>query len=118
MPHDKLFCDEMADVDAISSAVPPRTSCDAMGLPDWVYAPAKKVNQAKPALLSVDTLITVDDVASYLRVSTKTVRRQIAAGHISAIRIGRSIRVSPDELVRLFSDKYSRIINRKKQYRE
>lgn len=118
MSHDKPFYDEMADVDAISSAVPPHSfSCDAQ-LPDWVHVPAEKVDQPTPAKHNADALLTVDDVAAYLRVSTKTVRRQIAAGHISAIRIGRLIRVSPAEIMRLTGIKYNSFISNKEQYRE
>lgn len=113
MSNYEPFRDQLADVDAIRSTAPPRAPWGDAQLPDWVNAPAEKIDRPKPALLAVDALLTVDEVAAYLRVSTKTVRRQIASGHISAIRIGRSIRVSPDELARLFSGKYSRVINRK-----
>jgi len=117
MSHDKPFYDEMADVDAISSAVPPHScSCDAQ-LPDWVHVPAEKVDQPTPAKHNADALLTVDDVAAYLRVSTKTVRRQIAAGHISAIRLGRLIRVSPEEVMRLTGINYNSFISNKEQYR-
>jgi len=118
MSCDKPFCEQSSNVDAVRSAVSSRTPCGAMGLPDWVHAPAEKVAQPKPALLSVDTLMTVEEVAAYLRVSTKTVRRQIAAGHIQAIRIGRSIRVSPDELACLGRIKYQCDSNSNDDYRE
>ena len=112
------ICAQSGDEEYVHRSVPSRTSCGAIGLPDWVHAPADKVDQPKPALLAVDTLMTVDDVAAYLRVSTKTVRRQIAAGHISAIRIGRLIRVSPEELMRLTGIKYNSVISNKEKYRE
>jgi len=83
-------------------------------LPSWVNEPAGDVEQEAPASRrKVEAFLTVDDVAAYLRVSTKTVRRQIAAGHISAIRIGRLIRVSAEELMRLTGIKYNRVISNK-----
>lgn len=118
MSAEEPFCHQSTDVDAVRSAVPSRTPFGAMDLPDWVHAPAEKVAQPKTALLSVDTLLTVEEVAAYLRVSTKTVRRQIAAGHIQAIRIGRSIRVSPEELACLGINKYQCNNNSNDEYRE
>lgn len=119
MSCDKPFRDQSSDVDAVRSAVPSRAPFGAMGLPDWVHAPAEKVDQPKRASLGmVDTLMTVEEVAVYLRVSTKTVRRQIAAGHIQAIRIGRSIRVSPEELACLGISKYQCDSNSNDEYRE
>lgn len=88
-------------------------------LPSWVNEPAGDVEKEAPASRrKVEAFLTVEDVAAYLRVSTKTVRRQIAAGHISAIRIGRLIRVSPEEIMCLVYGKYSRVISNKEQYRE
>jgi excisionase family DNA binding protein len=119
MSCDKPFRDQTADVDAVCSGVPSCAPCGAMGLPDWVHAPAEKVDQPKRAPLgTVDALMTVEEVAAHLRVSTKTVRRQIAAGHIQAIRIGRSIRVSPEELACLGSYKYQCSSNSNDGYRE
>lgn len=118
MSCDKSFRDQSGDVDAVRGAVAPRALFAAAPLPDWVHAPAEKVDQPKPALLAVDTLLTVEEVAAYLRVSAKTVRRQIAAGHIQAIRIGRSIRVSPEVLACLGSNKYQCTNNSNDEYRE
>lgn len=39
-------------------------------------------------------LLTIDEVAVHLRVSTRTVRRLIASGDLQASKIGRSVRVS------------------------
>jgi excisionase family DNA binding protein len=119
MSCDKPFRDQSGDVDAVRSATSSRASFGEVLLPDWVHAPAEKVDQPKRASLGiVDTLMTVEEVAAYLRVSTKTVRRQIAAGHIQAIRIGRSIRVSPEDLACLGSDKYQCDSNSNDEYRE
>ena len=40
----------------------------------------------------------IDEVAAILRVSTKTVRRLIARRELAACRLGRSVRVHPDDL--------------------
>ena len=47
-----------------------------------------------------DPLLSVEEVATYLAVSPKTVRRLIAVGAIAVFRVGRSIRVPPKELQR------------------
>ena len=46
----------------------------------------------------VSRLLLVDQVAEGLGVSPKTVRRLIAKGELVACRLGRSIRVHPDDL--------------------
>jgi len=46
-------------------------------------------------------LLTVAEAAERLRVSTKTIRRQIAAGTLAAHRIGRSVRIAEPDLVQL-----------------
>lgn len=43
-------------------------------------------------------LLTVEQTAARLNVCTKTVRRLITAGTLRALRVGRSIRVSEDDL--------------------
>ena len=44
-------------------------------------------------------LYAVDDVAEQLGVSTKTVRRWIAAGELPVHRLGRQLRISEADLV-------------------
>lgn len=41
---------------------------------------------------------SIADVADYFRVSTKTVLRWIAAGHLSAFKLGRQWRISREDL--------------------
>ena len=48
---------------------------------------------------SLPCLLTVKEVAERLQVSTKTVRRWIAAGALSVHYIGRQLRVSEDDLL-------------------
>ena len=91
----------------------------ATDLPAWVNEPAEPVERRElTATDRAEGLLKVDEVAAYLRLSTKTVRRQIAAGRISAIRIGRLIRVSAEEVMRLTGIKYNRVIGNKEQHRE
>ena len=46
-------------------------------------------------------LLTLHDVADFLQVSTRTVRRLVDRGELTAFRIGRSIRVRHEDLRRL-----------------
>ena len=48
-------------------------------------------------------LYTVDEVASYLRMSSKSVRRFITRGDLQSQRAGTSIRVSEADLVAFLS---------------
>jgi excisionase family DNA binding protein len=45
-----------------------------------------------------DPLMTVEDVAAHLRVSTRTVRRMVKSGALEVIRIGRAVRVTREAL--------------------
>jgi excisionase family DNA binding protein len=49
-------------------------------------------------------LLTVNDVADALQLSTRTVRRMIAAKQIPIIRLGRSVRVHPSVISQLYSN--------------
>jgi excisionase family DNA binding protein len=51
-----------------------------------------------PSAQSAPRLLTVADVAERLQFSEKHVRRLIDAGEIPAVRIGRLVRVSEDDL--------------------
>jgi excisionase family DNA binding protein len=46
----------------------------------------------------VDPLLTVADVAKILRLSVRSVRRLIAENQVPVIRIGRAVRVRPEDL--------------------
>ena len=48
-------------------------------------------------------LLTIGDVADFARTSDKTVRRWIAAGDLRATRLGRLVRVHPDDLERFMA---------------
>lgn len=43
-------------------------------------------------------LATVETVASYLNVCTKTVYRLHAEGHLTGVKIGRALRFSPNDV--------------------
>ena len=58
-------------------------------------APPSPRKHAPPERL----LYAVDDVAEQLGVSTKTVRRWIAAGDLPVHRLGRQLRISEPDLV-------------------
>jgi excisionase family DNA binding protein len=48
--------------------------------------------------LPYSKLLRIPQVAEGLDVSTRTVRRLIAAGELAACRLGRLVRVHPDDL--------------------
>ena len=48
-------------------------------------------------------LLTIRDLAEYLGVSEKTVRRLQAAGRIPFVRVGRGIRFDPGDVFRWIS---------------
>ena len=50
-------------------------------------------------------LLTIDDVATFLSVSTKTVRRMIGRGELPHIRVGRQVRVRWEDLENNFYDR-------------
>jgi excisionase family DNA binding protein len=45
-------------------------------------------------------MLTCDEVADQLRLSPRTVRRLVAAGHLPVHRFGTAVRVSSDDLAR------------------
>lgn len=54
---------------------------------------------AKPAATITRKLVSLTDAADILAVSTKTVRRYIANGHLEAVRLGRkTLRIKLDSI--------------------
>ena len=54
--------------------------------------------------------LTVAEVAGLLRVSTMTVYRLIKAGELSAARVGRSYRVTEDDVDRYLASSYTQAV--------
>ena len=54
----------------------------------------------QPQKPSFEPLMTLQDVADYLRCSLKTVKRRVDAGDLPVIRDGRMVRVHPRDLNR------------------
>lgn len=53
---------------------------------------------AKPAAVRLPRLLTIPEVADYLKISTKTVRRWIGRGDLHAYRVGRQLRIAEEDL--------------------
>ena len=63
------------------------------------------VSNAGSAIPPRHPLLTIDDVATFLSVSTKTVRRMIGRGELPHIRVGRQVRVRWEALENNFYDR-------------
>jgi excisionase family DNA binding protein len=59
----------------------------------------KPATRARPVASPPPSLVSIRDAAEYYRVSQQTVRRMIKAGKIKVYRVGRQIRIDPDDLV-------------------
>jgi excisionase family DNA binding protein len=62
-------------------------------------------SDTRPAIPPRHPLLTIDDVATFLSVSTKTVRRMIGRGELPHIRVGRQVRVRWEALENNFYDR-------------
>lgn len=51
-----------------------------------------------PPMKKTNSMFNVADVAAYLKVCEKTVRRKIKSGELVATKVGSRIRVHPDDL--------------------
>ena len=58
----------------------------------------------RPTAPVTTRLLTVKDVAEALQLSTRTVRRMVTANQIPIIRLGRSVRVHPSAISKLYSN--------------
>ncbi|MCZ8101891.1 MAG: helix-turn-helix domain-containing protein [Burkholderiales bacterium] len=56
---------------------------------------------AEPAARPLEPLLTVNEVAEVLKVSTRTVRRMIKSKALASVRFGRSVRVLAEDLAAL-----------------
>lgn len=55
-----------------------------------------------------DTLLTLSEAGARLRVSARSVRREIADGHIAAVQVRSRLRISASELARYIASRESR----------
>lgn len=55
-------------------------------------------SQNSPAVMSTGNLLTLPDVARYLRVSVKTVRRLIDEGELKRIKVRGAVRIRGEDL--------------------
>ena len=88
--------------DPTRSSKRPRTS----DLPAWVLAAPKQVEGTaadKVVPLAADDLLTLAEVAQYLRVSTRTVSRMIKSGRLPAKRVGRAVRIERSRLITMLA---------------
>ena len=53
-----------------------------------------------------DRLLTVQELADYLRIDPKTVRRLIATGDLAAYKLGREYRISERDLRKYLSERW------------
>jgi len=82
-------------------------------LPAWAQesqiAPLRPVKTSlsdRPSAISVSAtpqLLRVDEAATILNVSSKTIRRLIARGDLRVVRIGRLVRIPSSEIERLIA---------------
>ena len=50
----------------------------------------------------MEELLTIEEVANHLKISKATVRRHIREGRLKAVKIGRVVRISAEEIKSLF----------------
>ena len=80
-------------------------------LPAWVHEEAEPTRSgdtlAAPASPS-EHLLTLTEVAQYLRISARTVSRLIASGTLPALRLGRVVRVRRSDLILMLDEEPSK----------
>jgi excisionase family DNA binding protein len=89
----------------VPSKRPPSRRRRADDIPGRVAAPATlpAAVACRPPSPLPPRLLTVDAVAEHLGSSTRHVRRLIERGLLPVHRLGRLVRVSPDDLARLLA---------------
>jgi excisionase family DNA binding protein len=77
-------------------------------LPTWVHEADEGSGCSGRTVPEADlALLTMKEAAAYLRVSTRTVQRQIKDGYLQAVRIGRSVRIERSALAQALLPKSS-----------
>lgn len=83
------------------------TSSGTTNLPAWALAASKQIAVAHANVqtpFAPDELLTLSEVAQYLRVSPRTVSRMIKSGHLPAKRVGRGVRIERSQLMVMLAD--------------
>jgi excisionase family DNA binding protein len=65
-----------------------------------VPSPSNAVPRRARRAQGLEPLLTLDEVASYLSVSIRTVRRLVASGRLPCVRIGSQLRFEPADVLR------------------
>lgn len=87
-------------------------------LPEWVFA-ADQSERNIPEIPRPGALfLTVKEVGAQLRVSDRTIRRLIARGQLEAVRLGRSVRISPSSLEKMLNRNEVSISNYLEDHRD
>jgi excisionase family DNA binding protein len=97
MPDRRLLTGSPLSLDALNRPLSP-----AGARASSPFAPVcTEAPEPRPEL----ALLTIEEVAVRLRISTKSVRRRIKSGLLRRVSLGgRAVRISPDELRRLTAD--------------
>ena len=83
--------------------MPQTPKADTTPLPAWATAESA-IDRARTSIapaIGDHAYLTVAEAASLLRVSEKTIRRQIACGRLPVCRVGRSVRISAKAIAML-----------------
>ena len=83
--------------------MPQTPKADTTPLPTWATAKSA-IDRARTSIapaIGDHAYLTVAEAASLLRVSEKTIRRQIACGRLPVCRVGRSVRISAKAIAML-----------------
>jgi excisionase family DNA binding protein len=90
-------------------AKPVQASPATTTIPNWIQSrDTSAVGRRRATVVAIaeandHAVLTIAEVAERLRVSPRTVRRQIASGALCAVKIGRSVRVPRPAVEALFS---------------
>ena len=82
----------------------PKAPYPGGAIPSWALQDPVPPNGGPKSVKPISNragLLRVDDAATCLNVSAKTIRRMIGAGALKAVRIGRLVRIPPSEVERI-----------------
>ena len=61
--------------------------------------------QVKPLFEGLPELVSVPRAADALGVCDRTIRREIAAGHLGCVRVGRAVRITREQLINYVAER-------------